>query len=207
MLFGLWMAGRVARGVMRSLPRGQQPAAPPSPQGQHHGNIAGVILFAFLLPVFIAVMASAHSGHVSGKMMLWYLVAFIAGFWLLAFTVGRTMRNASYRQVSRKYRPKPDTTTQDWLALADELENGRTHRDEVIDQLLSVSCQDPPAGCLAKPGITCSGLGLPAATLSTPYPFVMVHLSRMNKAIRTGAVSAADVLAQYGGKAPPGVLL
>jgi cytochrome b561 len=202
----LWLAGRAAGGVLRSIPRGQPPTPGPPTQEQRNTGIAGAVLFAFLFPVFLAIMTSAHSGHVSGKMMLWYVAAFIAGLLLLGLIIPRLGHRVNYRKVSRKYRPEPDVTVQNWLALADELERGHT-RDEVIEGLLSVPCQEPPAGCLAAPGTTCSGLGLPVAVLSSPYPFIMVHLSRMNKAVRAGAVSAEDVRAQYGGKVPPGVRL
>lgn len=196
-----WIAGRVIGGIASSAisSAARQPAPPPP----RDPGVGGLVIFLIMLPFWAATIASARSGHVSGWLLNFDWIGFIALMpvvWAVMRLAERSKRASRRREIHRKYAPKPDTRVADWRALAADIEE----REQRVADLLSVPCPYPPWGCAMAAGDSCCNTGPPFAVLSTDP--VLCHLSRVHRAVREGHASRDDVLTQYGGEVPHGLI-
>lgn len=187
-MFGLLGFGLRAAGSYRP----PQNPGPPLKQGNGAG---GAVIFFLLLGPMVAIFKSSYDGHVSGKAVAVYIVAFIA----MIFTgsvIGALYRAhsgaGSGTQLKQRYSGKPVLTSQVMRKRAAEL--AEEDRSQLTANLFAVPCGD----CRALPEVPCAmGIKIPVVLVSRE-PVMFCHLSRMAAAIARGTVRKEDVTARFG---------
>lgn len=222
----LWTLGRIAvrgAGSVLSAPRGQSGPDPykvpvDSEEGRRSG-VTGLVIFLLLLGPAGAILVQGYKGHIT----LGACIAYCVAFWsLLAvlWAVSAVARAVSGLATLNRYAAPPpaDTTARDFRERARQLRALEPQEDSTptvplpvldprerrVQALFAVEC--PVWQCRAPVGIPCMmGIGIPVAIVRK-YPLAFCHVARINRAVRDGSASEADVEAQFDNNMPSGVL-
>jgi hypothetical protein len=200
-----WMIGR---SVLRSLPRGQ--AAPRVPAGTNRSgppSVAGIVIFALLLPLMVAGVAVGYQGHASFGITSAFIVAFTVLLPVVCWAEYAVRRNQHrYRTPKLDYPPRQRALgAPEMRALAAQLRGQEAaedagERERRVTALFSVQC--PVPSCLAPEKVPCAmGIGVPVA-LVRKDPVAFCHTERMGAAVRYGTATADDIFAQLDNNVP-----